>query len=43
MSESAYDAERTVVKRFVRAVERCAGGDSGEAGEFAPLLAPDWK
>lgn len=41
MSESAYDADRTVVNRLVRAVGRCIGGDNGDdgVGVLAPLLA----
>lgn len=41
MSESAYDADSTVVSRLVRAVERCDGGDNGDGAVelLAPLLA----
>lgn len=41
MSESAYDADRTVVNRLVRAVGRCVGGDNGDdgVGVLVPLLA----
>lgn len=41
MSESAYDADRTVVNRLVRAVGRCVGGDNGDdgVGVLASLLA----
>lgn len=40
MSESAYEADRTDVKRLDRAVERCDGGESGEDTGEEPLLAP---
>jgi hypothetical protein len=41
MSESAYDADSTVVNRLVSAVGRCVGGDNGDdaVGVLAPLLA----
>lgn len=40
MSESAYDADRTVVNRLVRAFGRCIGGDNEDdaVGVLAPLL-----
>lgn len=39
ISESAYDADRTDVKRLDSAVDRCDGGDSGDETGEAPLLA----
>jgi hypothetical protein len=41
MSESAYEADRTVVNLLVRAVVLCVGGDNGDDadGVLAPLLA----
>lgn len=39
MSESAYDAERTVVRRFDNAEERWLGGDNGDDAGDGPLLA----
>lgn len=39
ISESAYDAESTLVNRFVKALDRCvAGGDSGEAAGEGVLV-----
>lgn len=43
MSESAYDADRTEVRRFDNAEERWLGGDTGEDAGDGPLLAPGGK
>lgn len=43
MSESAYDADNTEVRRFDKAEERCVGGDNGDDTGEGPLLATGEK